>query len=433
MNKKPLILALAGFGTVGTGLASILEDNKAWILERTGREIIIKHILVRDVNKPRAWAVPEGATLTNDATAMLQDPEVDVFVELMGGIAAPKKLILAALQAGKHVVTANKALLAEEGEELFALAAEKGVGLYYEASVCGGIPIVQTLRESLAGNKILSLVGILNGTANYILSEMTTNKLDFATALSQAQKLGYAEADPTLDIEGMDAAHKLCLLIRLAYGKNYRYKELPVQGVSHVDPMDIEFAREFGYRIKLLGQVRDVNGRLEAGVFPTLVHHTYLIARVGGAYNAVRLEGNAVGTIFLHGLGAGARPTGSAVLGDIMNIARGDTPNNTGFVAQNAAPADILCADDAESEYYFRFVTRDTPGVMRDLAGALAEEGISIAQAIQKGQYKCPTQPEGVPIVFMTHHAKARNVNNALRAMVERGLVLEEPVHYRLL
>jgi homoserine dehydrogenase len=273
-----------------------------------------------------------------------------------------------------------------------------------------------------------SLVGILNGTANYILSEMTTNGLDFDTALSQAQELGFAEADPTLDIEGFDAAHKLCLLIRLAFGRDYPFSMLPVQGISGVDRMDIEFAREFGYRLKLLGEVRNVDGRLEAGVFPMLVHHTYLIARVGGAYNAVRMEGNAVGPVFLHGLGAGATPTGSAVLSDIMAVARGCAPNNTGFVEQVPAPADIMPPEEAEACYYFRVMVRDQPGVLRDLAGAMARQDISIAQAVQKGQ-----DPGGVPIVFMTHEAKARNVAAALEDLKGAGLLLAEPVHYRIL
>lgn len=427
-GDKRLVLAVAGYGTVGTGLAKTLEENKDWIIERSGREVVIKSILVRDLNKPRNHPIPQGAVLTDDASALVNDPEVDVFVELMGGIEAPKALITEAIRAGKHVVTANKALLAEDGHDLFALAAEHQVHLKYEASVCGSIPILNTLSENLAGNKVSHLIGILNGTGNYILSEMTTNKLDFASALKQAQDLGFAEADPTLDVEGFDAAHKLCLLIRMAFGKEYPFKELPVIGVSGVDSMDIEFAREFGYRVKLLGQVREVDGKIEAGVFPTMVHHTYLIARVGGAYNAVRLEGNACGPIFLHGQGAGDLPTASAVLGDILSIARGACPNNTGFIQQIPEKANILPADEAESCYYFRVMVSDQTGVLRDIAGALAEQNISIAQAIQKDQSN-----ETVPVVFLTHSAKAKDVRAAMNSLKARGLVLEEPVHYRIL
>lgn len=428
MPQNPLVIGMAGFGTVGSGLARVLDENRQWITERTGREMVIKTILVRDLAKPRAWPVPDGATLTADPAVLTDDPEIDVLVELMGGIAAPHAIIQRALEAGKHVVTANKALLAENGYDLYRLAEQKNVGLHHEASVAGGIPIVQTLKESLAGNRIGSLVGILNGTANYILSEMTSNGLDFATALGQAQELGYAEADPTLDIEGHDTAHKLVLLIRLAYGMDYPYAELPVQGIAGIDRMDIAFARELGFRIKLLAQVREVDGRLEAGVFPTLVKHTFLIARVGGAYNAIRLEGNAVGPVFLHGLGAGSLPTASAVLADLMTVARGAAPHNTGFQRQVPPRANILPPADAESSYYVRAMVPDNPGVLRDLAGAMADHSISIAQAIQKGQH-----PQGVPLVFMTHAAKASAIQGAIAQVQAAGLLLAPPVCYRVL
>ncbi|WP_341806117.1 homoserine dehydrogenase [Nitratidesulfovibrio liaohensis] len=425
---RRLVIGMAGFGTVGSGLARVLDENRQWITERTGREMVIKTILVRDLAKPRAWPVPQGATLTADPAVLTDDPEIDVLVELMGGIDAPHAIIKRALEAGKHVVTANKALLAEDGYDLYRLAEQQNVGLHHEASVAGGIPIVQTLKESLAGNRIGSLVGILNGTANYILSEMTSNGLDFATALGQAQELGYAEADPTLDIEGHDTAHKLVLLIRLAYGMDYPYAELPVQGIAGIDRMDIEFARELGFRIKLLAQVREVDGRLEAGVFPTLVKHTFLIARVGGAYNAIRLEGNAVGPVFLHGLGAGSLPTASAVLADLMTVARGAAPHNTGFQRQVPPRADILPPADAESSYYVRAMVPDNPGVLRDLAGAMADHSISIAQAIQKGQH-----PQGVPLVFMTHAARASAIQGAIAQVQAAGLLLAPPVCYRVL
>lgn len=419
---------MAGLGTVGSGLVTVLRENHDWIVERTGREIVLKYALVRDASRQRGATLPEGCTLTTDASLLVNDPSVDVVVELMGGIEAPRDLISKALAAGKHVVTANKALLAEDGFDLFRLAAEKGVSIHYEASVAGGIPVVQTLKESLAGNRIESLVGILNGTANYILSEMTSNALDFDTALKQAQELGFAEADPTLDVEGFDTAHKLVLLTRLAYGVDYPYAEMPIQGIRGIDRMDIEFAREFGFRIKLLGQVRQLDGKLEAGVFPTLVKHTFLIARVGGAYNAIRVEGNAVGPIFLHGQGAGSLPTASAVLGDLLAVARGASPHNTGFRLQVPPRAAILPPDDAVSSYYLRCMVPDNPGVLRGLAGALADQSVSIAQAIQKGQHE-----NGVPLVFMTHTATARAMRTAIAAMHAEGLLLCEPVCYRVL
>lgn len=425
---KALVLGIAGYGTVGSGLVKALTENSALIRERTGRDIRIKTILVRDSAKTRAVPLPAGAALSTDPAALTHDPDIDVVVELMGGIEAPRELISTALDQGKHIVTANKALLAEDGSGLFLKAAEKGLALLYEASVAGGIPIVQTLKESLAGNRIESLMGILNGTSNYILSEMTTQGLDFDTALQQAQDKGYAEADPTLDIDGHDAAHKLVLLIRLAYGVEYPYTEMPVRGIRHMDKLDIVFAREFGYRIKLLGQVRNVDGRLEAGVFPTLVHHSLLLARVGGAYNAVRVEGNAVGSLFLHGRGAGDLPTASAVLGDLMTIARNAPPHNTGFVQQVPKKADIMPPAQACSAYYVRAMVHDCAGVLRDIAGALATQGISIAQVIQK-----PAEEHGVPLVFMTHNASAAAIRTALKSVEQAGALLCPAVYYRVL
>lgn len=427
-SLSPLSIGIAGFGTVGSGLVKVLTDNAQLIRERTGRDIRIKTVLVRDLDKPRAVPLPDGVTLTTDPAALTHDPAIDVVVELMGGIDAPRALIDAALDHGKHIVTANKALLAEDGSGLFLKAAEKGLALLYEASVAGGIPIVQTLKESLAGNHIESLMGILNGTSNYILSEMTSCGLDFDTALQQAQAKGYAEADPTLDIDGHDAAHKLVLLIRLAYGVEYPYIEMPVKGIRHMDRLDIIFAREFGYRIKLLGQVRHVDGKLEAGVFPTLVHHSLLLARVGGAYNAVRVEGNAVGSLFLHGRGAGDLPTASAVMGDLLTIARNAPPHNTGFVQQVPHKADILPPSEACSAYYVRAMVRDSAGVLRDIAGALAKEDISIAQVIQK-----PAEEHGVPLVFMTHTASAEAIDKALKSVEQAGALLCPAVYYRVL
>lgn len=290
-----------------------------------------------------------------------------------------------ALDQGKHIVTANKALLAEEGLALFQKAERKKRILRYEASVAGAIPIVQALKESLTGNRISSLMGILNGTSNYILSEMTSNGLDFDVALKQAQELGYAEADPTLDIDGHDAAHKLILLIRLAYGVNYPYTALSVRGIRGLSAMDIRLAREFGYRVKLIGQVREVRCpgtgperkdcmeeapvRLEAGVFPALVHHTFLLARVGGVYNAARVEANAAGSLFFHGRGAGDLPTAGAVLADLMAVAREERPNNTGFVGRELPKAALVPPEEWRSCYYVRVMVQDAPGVLRDISG----------------------------------------------------------------
>ncbi len=427
-NDKDLVVGIAGFGTVGTGLVRVLEESAALIQQRIGRPITVKTILVRDAAKVRACALPAGATLTTNPDFITDDPDIDVVLELMGGIDAAGKLIARALEKGKHVVTANKALLAEAGEALFALAAKKQRCLLYEASVAGAIPVVQTLKESLAGNIITSLMGILNGTSNYILSEMTTNGLDFDTALKEAQELGFAEADPTLDIDGHDAAHKLVLLIRLAYGVEYPYKDMPIHGIRHMNKMDIAFAREFGYRVKLLGQVRCVEGKLEAGVFPTLVHHRFLLASVGGSYNAIRMEGNAVGSLFLHGRGAGDMPTASAVVADLMAVARNAQPYNTGFTEQVLKKADILPASASKAPYYLRAMVQDCSGVLRDIAGIMADEGISIAQVMQK-----PEEQGAVPLVFMTHEAPSASMDAALAKIQAANLLVAPAVCYRVL
>ena len=408
-SLPPLVVGLAGFGTVGSGIARILTDNRDVIKARTGREITIKTVLVRNLEKARSNpAMPKGTAITANADDLINDPEIAVVLELMGGIEAPKRLIERAFAAGKHVVTANKALLAETGNHLFALAAEKGLHLAYEASVCGGIPIVQTLREGLAANHITSLVGILNGTSNYILSEMTTKGLEFDTALAKAQELGYAEADPTLDIEGNDAAHKLALLVRLAWGQEYPYAKLPIKG----------------------------------GVFPTLVPEVFLLAKVGGAFNAVRIEGDAVGSVFLHGKGAGDLPTGSAVAADLLAVAKNLRPDNTGFVDPVLpTPADIMPESEAESPCYIRLLVSDTPGVLRDVAGVLADNGISIAQVIQKNPRRKEREamleatdgPISVPLIIMTHRAPMAGVAKAMKHLAAAPYVHQPPVHYRVL
>ncbi|WP_027188584.1 homoserine dehydrogenase [Desulfovibrio cuneatus] len=433
----PLTLGLAGYGTVGTGLARILHENKANVMARTGREIHIRTVLVRDTAKKRNYSLPEGATLTDDPDVLLNDPAINVVVELMGGIETPYALIERALKAGKHVVTANKALLAEAGAPLFALAAEKNLHLAFEASVCGGIPVVQTLREGLVANHILALVGILNGTSNYILSEMSSKGLPYESVLRKAQELGYAEADPTLDVEGIDAAHKLALLIRLAWGHVVPFEEMPVQGVSQIQPKDIAFAREFGYHIKLVGSAKVENGKLEAGVYPALVHQDFLLARVNGAFNAIRIHGDAVGPLFLHGKGAGDLPTGSAVAADIFAIARNANPNNTGFSSSaGEAQLPMLPQSETTSPYYIRLQLPDSPGVLRDVAAIMAENDISVAQAIQRGDacdYDQSEAPACVPFIIMTHEASTKSIEQALRSLEERGLSKVKPVFYRVL
>ena len=433
MNSAPVRLGLAGFGTVGQGLASILAESGQWVERRLGRPVVVTALAVRDPSKSRPVPVPAGARFVADPMELGTAPDVDIVVELMGGLSAAYDLIRLALTSGKHVVTANKHLLAQRGEELFELATQKGVGLYYEASVCGGIPIVQTLKESLAGNHILAVTGILNGTSNFILSRMAKKGLSYGDALRKAQKKGFAEADPTLDVEGLDAAHKLILLIRLAYGQDYPLSSLPVTGITRITPLDIAYAREFGCEVKLIGQARRVDGRIMAGVHPMLLSMSYLLAQVHGAFNAVRVVGDAVGAVMLYGQGAGGRPTGSAVLADIMALARdGAAPNNTGFPEKVLPPASILPAEEESSRRYFRFTVEDKPGVLAALAQALGEVGISIYQAVQKVD---PDAPDGsvVPIVFMTHQARQRDVDAALKKIRSFPFVKAEPLHLRVL
>ncbi len=425
-KSKPLRLGLAGIGTVGGGVIQLLCENADLIRARTGRDIVLTAAAARSEWK-KTLVQPLGARFFTDASKLAEDPEVDVFVELIGGTGLAKDLIIKALQNGKHVVTANKALLAEHGDEIFPLALEKGLHVGFEASVAGGIPTLSTIKEGLAANRVLKIMGILNGTANFVLTQMSQHDMEFSEALSKAQKKGYAEADPTLDVEGHDAAHKLILLIQLAFGQHYPYEKLPVIGISVVKPMDIAYAREFGYTIKLIAQAQIIDGRIEAGVFPCLIPNEYLLASVNGSFNAVRIEGNA-GPIMLYGYGAGDLPTASAVLADVAAIAQGRRPNNLGFVDQALPEAAIFDLEDAVSRHYLRLQMPDRPGVMRDVGGIMADHDISLAQVVQKGH----DTGEGVPIVFLTHQASARNVHAAMRHIEKSGLPLAPIMHYRI-
>lgn len=427
-NDGPLQIGIAGLGTIGTGLVKCLSQNKELIEKRIGREINIKTVVDRHADRLQFIELPKSTKFSTSLDDLINDPELDIVVELMGGIDVAYNFIDAALSNKKHVVTANKALLAERGLSLLQKATENGCALLYEASVAGGIPIIQTVKESLAGNRIDSILGILNGTSNYILSEMTGSGLDFATALEQAQAKGYAEADPTLDIDGHDAAHKLVLLIRLAYNIDYPYQSMPTQGIRNISALDINFAKKFGYCIKLLAQVSLIDNKLEAGVYPTLVPVSSLIAKVEGAYNAISIEGNAVGSLFMHGKGAGDLPTASAVVGDILSIARGVPGSNTNIIEQDANMFELLSPDLAENLYYIRAMVYDSPGVLRDIAGALAKENISIAQVLQNHE-----DESGVPLIIMTHNAQAKAIQKALDAVEQVGLLREPAVYYRML
>ena len=429
MEQETVRIGLAGLGTVGGGLAEIIGNNGEWIQRRLGKHLRITHVLVKDPDKQREVPPPPGAKLAGSIEDMVRDPDLDIVVELIGGMEAAYHLITRALEEGRSVVTANKALLAERGNELFRLAADKGASLAFEASVAGGIPIVKTLKESLAGNRIKSLTGILNGTDNYILSEMANKGISFQQALTQAQDLGYAEADPSLDVDGYDAAHKLTVLIRLASGRDYPYAELPVEGIRGVEAYDIQRARDFGYQIKLIAQLKDRSGALQAGVFPALIPEEDILAKVDGPFNAVHIEGNAVGPIMLYGQGAGDLPTGSAVLSDIMDLARCSCQNNTGFVNGELERAETLPPELTVCKHYFRFTVQDRPGVLSILSGIMGEHNISIAQVVQKQE---PSEA-AVPVVFLTHSAQLKDVQNALAEIQDLSFIKAPTRHYRIL
>ncbi|RME67275.1 MAG: homoserine dehydrogenase, partial [Nitrospirae bacterium] len=391
-------VGVIGFGTVGTGTIKILLENNSLIKERTGISFNIKKVADLDIERDRGVKLPREA-LTTKAEEIINDPEIDIVVELIGGIHPAKEFILKAIEQGKHVVTANKALLATEGQEIFDAAKEKDVFIGFEASVAGGIPIIKALREGLVANNFLSIYGIINGTSNYILTRMSQDGMDFQDALKEAQQKGYAEADPTFDIEGIDAAHKLTILASLAFGIPLSYDKLYCEGISKVTAQDIRFAEELGYRIKLLAISKAVDGEVEMRVHPTMVPEDYLISKVDGVLNAVYVVGDAVGETMFYGRGAGDMPTGSAVVSDIVDIAQktkeGCSAAETLYIGKRT-DLRVKPIDEIESLYYFRFSAIDRPGVLSKISGIFGENQISIASVIQKGR----RVGEAVPLVI---------------------------------
>ncbi len=419
-------IGLIGLGTVGTGVAKILLANAAVISRRVGVPIEIVRIADLDVTKDRGLALPPGV-LTTDAKQILNDPSIDIVVELVGGYDFPKRIILDAIAAGKHVVTANKALLALHGEEIFAAASRQGVDIGFEASVGGGIPVIQALREGLAANTIQSIYGIINGTANYILSRMTSEGQSFNAVLGDAQQAGYAEADPTFDVAGIDSAHKLAILVALAYGTPVNFKEVYTEGITHITPLDIAYAKEFGCTIKLLGIAKLVGNEVEARVHPTMLSASSPLAQVDGVYNAIQLVGDAVGDVVLYGRGAGSMPTGSAVVSDLIAISRNLLTGAVGRVPPASFPQEqrrslrMRPIEEISSLYYLRFMVLDRPGVLSQIAGELGRCGISISSVLQQGRRDGQT----VPVVIKTHMAMERDVQAALRAINQQAFIAE--------
>jgi homoserine dehydrogenase len=412
-SMKSINVGIIGFGTVGTGTARILIENADIIRRRLGASVALKAISDLDIRRDRGIKL-EGVKLTTRAQDIFTDPDIDVVVELIGGYKPAREFILEAIRNKKHVVTANKALLAVHGEEIYTAAENAGVTLGYEASVAGGIPILAAVRSGLAANNIKSIYGIVNGTCNYILTLMTNAGRKFDEVLKEAQAKGYAETDPTFDIEGIDSAHKLAVLTMIAFGSPVKFDDIYTEGISKITPLDIDFARDLGYKIKLLAITKMVDGEIEARVHPTMLPENYPIATVDGVFNALAVVGDAVGSTMFYGRGAGDMPTGSAVVSDIIEIGRdilaGCTDRAPVTAFRERKQLAIRKMEDITSCYYLRFSVLDKPGVLSRITGVLGKNNISISSMIQKGRQV----DEAVPIVMMTHDAVERDVRRAL-------------------
>ncbi|ASP40472.1 homoserine dehydrogenase [Bacterioplanes sanyensis] len=412
---KPVKVGICGLGTVGGGTFGVLTTNAQNITRRAGRDIIVEQIATRQPNPDYDTSAYK---LTDDVFAVAQNPEIDIIVELIGGYDVAKKLVLTAIENGKHVVTANKALIAEHGAEIFAAAEAKGVSVMYEAAIAGGIPIVKALREGLAANRINWLAGIINGTGNFILTEMRDKGRDFADVLQEAQQLGYAEADPTFDVEGIDAAHKLTILASIAYGIPLQFSRCYTEGISTITTEDVQYAEELGYRIKHLGISCQSERGIDLRVHPTMVPASRPIANVDGVLNAVMVNGNAVGDTMYVGAGAGAGPTASAVVADIIDLARSMDADNSARVNHLAfntiEDEQVLPIEDIETAYYLRIQALDKAGVLASVASLLSERGISIEAIIQREP--APGE-ELAQIILLTHRVQEKVMNDAMTAI----------------
>ena len=432
-KMKQIGVGILGFGTVGAGVADGLLKHRDVMTKRLGVDIVLRKIADLDITTDRGIQVPEGV-LTTDAKGVLSDPEIDIVVETIGGTGVAKTFVLEALGNGKCVVTANKKLLAEHGREIFETAAKNDVDIYFGASVGGGIPIIRGLREGLAGNEIESIHGILNGTCNYILTRMENEGLPFESVLKDAQKLGYAEANPSLDIDGFDTAHKACILAALAYGFQPGVDQVQVEGIRNLDGADVKYAADFGYRIKLLAVVAKDGSEVEVGVHPTLIPFSHMLANVNDAFNAAYVKGDMSDYTMYYGRGAGRAPTASTVIGDIGDIARNLAYDETRYArgVPNYAEGKVRlrAAGDIRSKYYLRFMLADRPGAMGVVASALGKHGVSISALSQK------ESSEGnlpVPVVAMTRVARAADIDAALEEIKAAGVTGEDPVKLRVL
>ena len=418
-------VGLLGFGTIGSGVVKVFQRNGQLMQSRLGCSLELVRIADLDITTDRGVEI-DPALLTTDAMALLDDPEIQVVIELIGGYEPARTFVLKAIANGKHVVTANKALLAVHGEEIFAAAEAAGVNVMFEAAVGGGIPVISAIRENLGANRVHSLFGILNGTCNYILTQMEEAGEDFATVLKDAQEKGYAEADPTFDVEGVDTAHKLALLCSLCFGTRVDFDSIYTEGISKVTALDIQYAADFGYKLKLLAIGKQINGQIEARVHPTMIPKNYPLADINGVFNAVRLVGDFVGPVLLSGHGAGSEATASAVMGDVMAIAR-EAGSDGGlrnpplaYPLAEIGALGIKPMSEIASCYYLRFFVKDQPGVLGAITGILGLHEISIESMIQPHRHAA----EAVPIVLMTHEARENNIQAAL-AEIDRHNVTE--------
>jgi len=431
---KPIRVGLLGLGTVGGGTVEVLRRNREEIARRAGREIVVTMATARDLSKPRAVAL-EGIELVADPAGIVASPDIDIVVELIGGETRAKELVLAAIANGKHVVTANKALLAKHGNEIFAAAHAKGVMVAFEAAVAGGIPIIKAIREGLSANRIEYLMGIINGTCNYILSEMRDKGLAFDVVLAEAQRLGYAEADPSFDIDGIDAAHKLTILSAIAFGIPMQFDKAYTEGIGKLTAADIRYAEGLGYRIKLLGIARRAARGIELRVHPTLVPARRILANVEGVMNAVLVKGDAVGHTLFYGRGAGAEATASAVVADLVDVTRMATADpehrvpHLAFQPDRLSDAPILPMEEVETAYYLRLRALDRPGVLADVTRICADRAISIDAIFQK---EAGEGEEQVDVVILTHVARERDVNAAIRAIEALPTIPAPVVRIRL-
>jgi homoserine dehydrogenase len=430
---KDINIGLIGFGTIGTGVVKLLQQNEELITKKLGARIVLKKIADINITASRGIKISKNL-LTTDARKIINDKDIPIVIELMGGYEPARTFVLEAINNGKHVVTANKALLATYGNEIFAAAQKKAVDIGFEASVGGTIPIIKTLKESLVANRINSVMGIMNGTCNFILTKMTDEGKAFDVVLKEAQELGFAEADPTFDIEGIDTAHKMAIILSLAYGKKVNLKDIYLEGITKISSDDIGFARELGYRIKLLAIAMLKNGEVEARIHPTMIPSGHLLANVNQNYNAFHIMGDASGPVFLFGQGAGMMPTASAVFSDIIDIARNILKDVACRVPLRSrsetqmSQIKLIPMDNVETKYYFRFSALDRPGVLSKISGILGENNISIATCIQK-----VSKEEGaVPIVMTTYKAREKNVQKALKKINKLDMVQDETILIRI-